>query len=86
VSAVGNILYTLLVLAGLGGGSVFVTAIAVWARGRRTEVAAQEQLRLEQEAAYADHRDRAIMREAIDEVRREDLKNLIRRASAGVTQ
>jgi hypothetical protein len=86
VSAVGNVLYALLILTGVGGGSLFVTAIAVWARGRRTEVAAQEQLRLEQEAAYEDHRDRVIMREAIDEVRREDLKNLIRRASAGVTQ
>lgn len=86
MNAVGNILYTLLILAGLGGGSLFVTAIAVWARGRRTEVAGQEQLRLEQEAAHEDYRDRQIMREAVDEVRREDLKHLIRRARAGTTQ
>lgn len=86
MNAVGNILYTLLILAGLGGGSLFVTAIAVWARGRRTEVAGQEQLRLEQEAAHEDYRDRQIMREAVDEVRREDLKHLIRRARAGANQ
>jgi hypothetical protein len=86
VNAIGQFLYTLLILAGLGGGSLFVTAIAVWARGRRTEAAGQQQLRLEQEAAHEDYRDHQIMREAIDEVRREDLKGLIRRARTGVTQ
>ena len=86
MSGVGQFLHVLLYLAGLGGGSVFVTAIAIWVRGRRTEAAAQEQLRLEQEAAHEDYRDHVIMREAIDEVRREDLKDLIRRASAGASK
>lgn len=86
MNAFGQFLYSLLILAGLGSAALFVTAIAVWARGRRTEEARQEQLRLKQEAAHEDYRDHVIMREAIDEVRREDLKNLIRRARAGVTQ
>lgn len=86
MNAVGNVLYALLILAGLGGGGVFVTAITVVIRGRRSRGPGQERLRLAQAAVHERHRDHRIMREAVDEVDREDAKALVRRFRAGATQ
>jgi hypothetical protein len=86
VSAVGDFLYTLLILGGLGGGAVFVSALVIPLRGRRHEGAGQERLRLAQAEVHARYRDRLIVREAFDEVAREDAKDTIRRARAGVSK
>lgn len=86
MNAVGDFLYahSLLIVAGLGGASVFVTAVTVALRGRLREGPGYERLRQAQAAVHQDFRDRQIVREAIDEVYREDVKAAIRLARSAV--
>lgn len=82
MSGIGGFLYFLLWGGGLLGGALFVTALTVVFRNRAREGVAQEQLRQAQLAVHEEYRDRKIVREAVDEVRREDVKALIRQGRA----
>lgn len=77
MNPVGNFLFTILWMGGLGGAALFITVITVVIRDRRREGVAQQQLRESTAAAHMEHRDRMIVRQAIDEVAREDVKAAI---------